>query len=145
MTQYVDQELAERVAHAMLARDQMSQWLRLTIEAIAPGSCRCRMLVRSEMVNGFGVSHGGVAFSFADSAFAFACNTHGRVTVSVDSAISYPAAVYPGDELTADACEESGSNRLSYCRVDVRNQHGVVVALFRGTAYKTSTLHFPDE
>ena len=103
------------------------------------------MTVRNEMVNGFGVSHGGVVFSFADSAFAFACNTHGSVTVAVDNSITYPAPIHPGDVLTAAAHEEAASSRLGYYRVDVRNQRDEVVALFRGTAYRTRTLHFPDE
>jgi acyl-CoA thioesterase len=97
------------------------------------------------MVNGFNVSHGGIAFSLADSAFAFACNTHGNVTVAVDNSITYPAAVHAGDVLTAVATEESASRRLGYYRVDVRNQRGEVVALFRGTAYRTSRPILPPE
>ncbi len=103
------------------------------------------MTVRPEMVNGFGVAHGGIVFSFADSAFAFACNTHGTVTVAVDNSITYPAAIHPGDVLTAEAQEEAASNRLGYYRVVVTNQAGAVVALFKGTAYRTSRPHFPDE
>ena len=91
------------------------------------------------------VAHGGIVFSFADSAFAFACNTHGNVTVAVDNTITYPAAIHPGDVLTAVAEEEASSNRLGYYKVTVTNQHGAVVALFKGTAYKTARPHFPDE
>lgn len=139
------QQLAERVLARMLEGDALSGWLGLEVQAIAPGRCTCRMVVRPEMVNGFGVSHGGIVFSFADSAFAFACNTHGRVTVAVDNSITYPAAIHPGDVLTAVAEEEAASNRLGYYRVVVRNQHGAIVASFRGTAYRTSKPHFPDE
>lgn len=103
------------------------------------------MTVRDEMVNGFGAAHGGIVFSLADSAFAFACNTHGTVTVAVDNTITYPAAIRPGDVLTADACEETHSNRLGYYRVVVTNQDGVVVAIFKGTAYRTARPHFPGE
>lgn len=139
------QALAERVTARMLAGDALSAWLGLEVLEIAPGRCTCRMTVRPEMVNGFGVSHGGIVFSFADSAFAFACNTHGRVTVAVDNSITYPAAIHPGDVLVAMAEEEAASNRLGYYRVVVRNQHGAIVASFRGTAYRTSKPHFPEE
>ena len=140
-----EQQAAERVVRRMFSADALSQWLGIEILEIAPRRCVCRMTVRAEMVNGFGVSHGGVVFSFADSAFAFACNTHGSVTVAVDNSITYPAPIHPGDVLTAAAHEEATSSRLGYYRVDVRNQRDEVVALFRGTAYRTPKLHFPDE
>jgi acyl-CoA thioesterase len=139
------QRLAERIAAAMMARDALSAWLGIEIVEIAPRRCVCRMTVREEMVNGFGVAHGGIAFSLADSAFAFACNTHGHVTVSIENSLTYPAAVHPGDVLTAVAVEEAASSRLGYYRVEVRNQHDVIVALFRGTAYRTSRAHFADQ
>ncbi len=139
------QQLAERIVQRMLATDALSRWLGLEVTEIAPRRATCRMTVRPEMVNGFGVAHGGIVFSFADSAFAFACNTHGTVTVAVDNSITYPAAIHPGDVLTAEAQEEAASNRLGYYRVVVTNQAGAVVALFKGTAYRTSRPHFPDE
>ncbi|HPV75061.1 MAG TPA: hydroxyphenylacetyl-CoA thioesterase PaaI [Gemmatimonadaceae bacterium] len=139
------QRLAERVVEGMMATDALSRWLGLEVVAVAPRHATCRMTVRPEMVNGFGVAHGGIVFSLADSAFACACNTHGTVTVAVDNTITYPAAIHPGDVLTAVADEEAGSNRLGYYRVVVTNQHDRVVALFKGTAYKTSRPHFPDE
>lgn len=139
------QRLAERVVERMLATDALSRWLGLEVVEVAPRRSTCRMTVRPEMVNGFGVAHGGIVFSLADSAFAFACNTHGMVTVAVDNAITYPAAIHPGDVLTAVAGEEAASNRLGYYRVVVTNQAGAVVALFKGTAYRTSRPHFPDE
>jgi acyl-CoA thioesterase len=138
------QRLAERVVERMLATDALSRWLGLEVVRVAPARATCRMTVRPEMVNGFGVAHGGIVFSFADSAFAFACNTHGAVTVAVDNTITYPTAIHPGDVLTAEAEEEAASRRLGYYRVTVTNQHGAVVALFKGTAYKTSRPHFPD-
>lgn len=138
-----EQRLAERVVAAMMRRDALSQWLGLEVVEVAPRRCICRMTVRDEMVNGFGVAHGGVAFSLADSAFAFACNTHGDITVSIENSITYPAPVHPGDVLTAVASEEASSNRLGYYRAEVRNQHDEVVALFRGTAYRTTRHHLP--
>lgn len=140
-----EQALAERVVARMMERDEMSRWLGLEVVEVAPRRVVCRMTVRPDMVNGFGVSHGGIVFSLADSAFAFACNTHGRVTVSIENAITYPAPVHPGDRLSAVAEEEGSSNRLGYFRVAVHNQEQVLVAMFRGTAYRTSRPHFPDE
>ncbi|MGQ0643657.1 MAG: hydroxyphenylacetyl-CoA thioesterase PaaI [Gemmatimonadaceae bacterium] len=136
------QLLAERVQQAMLARDAFSQWLGIEVLDIGPGTCTARMTVRGEMLNGFGVAHGGIVFSVADSAFAFACNTHGRVTVSIENSITYPVAIRQGDILTAVAREEAGSERLGYYRVDVTRQSDELVGLFRGTAYRTLKEHF---
>jgi acyl-CoA thioesterase len=141
----IAQRRAEQITHAMLATDALSRWLGLEVEEIAPRRCVCRMTVRDEMVNGFGVAHGGVVFSFADSAFAFACNTHGTITVAVDNSITFPRAIHPGDVLRAVAEEEAASNRLGYYNVEVRNQRDEIVALFRGTAYRTSRPHPNDD
>ena len=93
------------------------------------------------MVNGFGVAHGGIAYSFADSAMAFACNGTGRVTVALDTSMSYPAAVLVGDTLVAIAEEESATSRLAFYKVMVRKQDDTIVALFRGTVYRTQRMH----
>ena len=137
-----EQRLAERVVKAMLGRDAFSSWLGLELLEIRPRYAAVRMTVRPDMMNGFGVCHGGVTFGLADSAFAFAANTHGRVTVSIDNSISYPAAVQSGDVLTAVATEESAANRVAFYAVRVTNQHDSLVALFRGTVYKTTRGHF---
>lgn len=140
------QALAARLVAAMLAADAFSRWLGVELVALRPGGCTLRMTVRDEMLNGFGVCHGGIAFSLADSALAFASNTHGRVTMSVENSISYPASVGAGDTLTAVAEEESAGQRLAFYRVTVRNQDGATVALFRGTVYRTSrALLGPDD
>jgi len=141
MTDADAQRLAERVVDAMMARDAFSQWLGIEILEVAPQRSTCRLTVRSEMVNGFGVTHGGVAFSLADSAFAFACNSHGKVTVSIENSITYPAPIAVGDVLTATASEDAASGRLSYYSAEVRNQRNEVVGLFRGTAFKTERNH----
>jgi acyl-CoA thioesterase len=139
------QELAERVVQSMMDRDRFSQWLGLQIAEVRPNGSTLRMRVREEMVNGFGVCHGGVTFSFADSALAFASNTHGAVTVSIENSISYPAGIRVGDVLVADAVQESTTQRLAFFRVTVtRESDAKVVALFRGTVYKTRQDHFPN-
>lgn len=141
MTGEGDQVLAERVVKGMVARDAFSRWLGIEVLEVAPRRCTCRLTVRDDMVNGFGVAHGGIAFSLADSAFAFACNTGGSVTVSIENSVTYPAPVRVGDVLTAVAAEEATSTRLGYYRAEVTNQRGEVVALFRGTAFRTSRTH----
>lgn len=140
-----EQRLAEEVVQAMVARDEFSRWLGIQVVDIAPRRSTCRMTVRREMVNGFGVTHGGIAFALADSAFAFACNTGGQVTVSIENSVTYPAPVQVGDVLTAVAREDAASGRLGYYSAEVRNQHGVIVALFRGTAFRTTRSHFNEE
>src|SRR5262245_32026707 len=139
------QALAERVVAHMLEHDEFSRWLGLEVTYLAPNAATVRMTVRPEMVNGFGVCHGGIAFSLADSALAFASNTHGRLTVSIENSIRYPAPIMPGDVLTAAAIELSASRRLAYFDVTVRKGDGEVVGLFTGTVYRTSRDHFEDE
>src|SRR5215203_5338970 len=119
MTENAEQELAERVVAGMMAKDAFSQWLGIEVIGVRPRGVTVRMTVRDDMVNGFGVCHGGVSFALADSALAFASNTHGRVTVSIDNSISYPAAVAVGDVLLAAAVEEAASARVGYYRVTV--------------------------
>ena len=135
------QKLAERVVAGMMAKDEFSRWLGIEVIEVAPDASTVRMTIRPEMVNGFGVAHGGVTYSLADSALAFAANTHGSITVAIDNSISYPAAVNTGDVITAAAVLESTSRRLSFFRVTVTNQKGNIVGAFKGTVYKTEKVH----
>lgn len=143
MTSAVPYDAARARANVegMLARDAFSRWLGAELVALDANACTLRMTVRDDMVNGFGVSHGGIVFSLADSAMAFACNQGDAVTVATDNAVSYPAAVRPGDSLVAEARREQGAGRLEWYAATVRNQHDVVVAIFRGTVYRTRTSH----
>ena len=125
---------------AMLEHDAFSRWLGVEMVEYAPGSCTLRMRVRDDMVNGFQVAHGGIAYSLADSAMAFACNAGEHVTVAIDNSMSYPAAVNVGDELIAVAEQESATGRLAFYRVVIR-RGDEPVALFRGTVYRTKRLH----
>jgi len=133
--------LADRVVAGMLARDEFSRWLGLEVVELAPARCLCRMTVRDEMVNGFGVAHGAIAYALADSALAFAANTNGRITMSIENGISYPAPVLPGDTLTALCSEQSASYRIAFYLVRVTNQRDELVALLRGTVYRTGEEH----
>jgi acyl-CoA thioesterase len=133
-----------RVVDHMLANDAFTSWLGAEVVQVGIGLCTLRMTVRAEMVNGFGVAHGGIAYSFADSAMAFACNSAGRVTVALDTSMSYPAAVQVGDQLIAVAEEESATSRLAFYRVTVRRADDTIVGLFRGTVYRTQRMHDLD-
>ncbi len=139
-----EQALAERVVGHMMASDRFSQWLGISVVFVAPGRSTVQMTVRDDMVNGFGIGHGGITFSLADSALAFATNTGGNVSVALDCTISFPAAVRVGDVLTAVAEVESSSSKLSFCNITVRKQDDVIVGHFRGTVYHTQKPHFAE-
>jgi acyl-CoA thioesterase len=139
-----EQALAERVVAAMMAKDAFSRGMGMEVVEVRPHFASVRLVVGPEMLNGFGVCHGGVAFALADSALAFASNTHGRITVSIENSITYPKGIEEGDVLTAVAEEESATNRLAFFRVTVRRATDEIVALFRGTVYRTHQPFFPD-
>ena len=120
----------------MYAEDGFSQWLGIDVLNIEPGSCTLRMKVRKEMLNGFGVAHGGITFSLADSAFAFACNSHGRHAVSIHCTIEHTAPVFENDALIAMATEEQLGNSISNYSIKVTKNDGEPVAFFRGVAYR---------
>ncbi len=141
MTEIDPQQRAERVVAGMLRDDAYSRWLGVEVLEIAPGRAVVRMTIRPEMCNGFGVCHGGVSFGFADTAFAFACNTQGNLAVSIENGMTYPAAIRPGEVVTATATESARSNRILYYHVHVTKADGTVVGLFRGTAYRTEKPH----
>jgi acyl-CoA thioesterase len=143
-TESKEQRRAEVIVAGMMARDAYSRWLGAELVAIRPRACTLRMQVRADMLNGFGVSHGGVVFSLADSALAFAANTNGHVTVSVDNTISYPVSVELNDELIAVAEEETAGDRLGFYRVTVARQDGTCVALMHATVYRTQKKHHLD-
>jgi acyl-CoA thioesterase len=141
----IERQLAERVVTAMLARDAFSRLLGMEVVDVRPRGSTVRLTVREEMVNGFGVCHGGVAYALADSALACACNTHGQVTVAIENGISYPKRIVVGDVLTATAEQESAGKRLGFYRVRVQRADDEIVALFTGTVYDTGQPHFPDD
>ena len=139
-----DQAQADAVVAGMLARDDFSRWLGVELVTLRPGACTLRMTVRPDMLNGFGMAHGGIVYSLADSALAFASNTNGHVTVSVDNTISYPVPVQVDDDLIAVAEEETVGARLGFYRVMVARPDGTIVALLHATVYRTSQKHQTD-
>ena len=136
-----NRQAAERIVSGMTSRDGFSAWLGIEILEVGEEFCRLRMRVRADMLNGFGVCHGGVTYSLADSALAFASNGHGTVTMSIHNSISYAVPVNEGDTLVATATQESASNRIAFYKVDVRNQNDISVAHFHGTVYRTARPH----
>lgn len=137
--------LAEKVVDNMYNNDGFSLWLGIEILDVNAGSCRLRMKVRKEMLNGFAIAHGGITYSLADSAFAFACNSHGIKSVSVETSISHTLSLKEGDVLTAVARELHVSNKIGIYQVDISNQDDKTVALFKGTCYRTSQQWFDKE
>jgi len=129
---------AEDIVNAMMAEDRYSQWLGIRLLEVEKGSCILSMTVREEMCNGFGVCHGGILFSFADSALAFSCNGHGQKTMSIDASISHFSPVQVGDALLATSVEVSKKNKISVYSIDIQNQKEELVARFKGTVYHSS-------
>jgi acyl-CoA thioesterase len=130
------QALAEAAGAAMYARDRASQGLGMTLDEIRPGYARMSMPVREDMLNGHQSCHGGFIFSLADSAFAFACNSHNFTTVGAGCTIDYLAPGRLGDLLTAEAVEQALAGKTGVYDIQVRNQDGRTVALFRGKSHR---------
>ncbi|PAU95906.1 phenylacetic acid degradation protein PaaD [Aliifodinibius salipaludis] len=135
-------KLAEKVVQKMRTDDAFSRWLGIEVLDIKPGYTKLEMEVRDEMANGFNVSHGGIAFSLADSALAFASNSYGQVAVAMENNISFMKKVLPGDTLTAETEELSIGRRIGVYNISVINQKDEQVALFRGTVFRTQEYHF---
>lgn len=127
----------QEVIEIMTKRDEFSRWLGLEIDAIDTGYCKLHYTVKREMLNGFGNIHGGILFSAADSAFAFACNSHGIITVALDVSITFTAPAKEGDLLWVEAKELHLGNKTGLYDIRTTNVEGKLVAVFKGTAYRT--------
>jgi acyl-CoA thioesterase len=132
------QQLAEIAGKTMYERDPASQKLGMTLDEIRPGYARMSMRVREDMLNGHATCHGGYIFMLADSAFAFACNSHNFNTVGAGCSIDYLAPSREGDLLTAEAVEQALSGKTGVYDVVVTNQEGRKVALFRGKSHRVN-------
>ena len=134
----MNSESIHPIVKKMLATDAFTEWLGIEVLESEVGNCKLKMTVREEMCNGFGIIHGGITFSLADSALAFSANPHGRLSLALECSISYPKAVNVGDELTATSEEISLTNKTGIYDIKVHNQHQELVAIFKGTVYRTS-------
>lgn len=130
-------ELATKVVNHLMENDLFSQWLGIEVLEVSEGYSKIKMTVRKEMINGFGIVHGGVAFSLADSAFAFACNNRNTLSVALDTSINFIKPVHVDDVLTAEAKELHNGRSTGLYHITITNQHGHVVALFKGTCFRT--------
>ena len=129
---------ASAIVDKMYEDDLFSKWLGIDILEKEIGKSKLVMTIRQEMVNGFGVAHGGITYSLADSALAFASNSQGRESMSIETSISHTKPCHVGDVLTAEAVEESLSYKIAVYHISVKNQNNETVALFKGTVYRTS-------
>jgi phenylacetic acid degradation protein PaaD len=130
--------VARRSVDALYDGDRASQALGMKVEDCGPGTACVSMRVRADMVNGHGICHGGLVFALADSAFAFACNSHGDNTVAAGAAIEFLMPAREGDQLTAVAHERWRTGRSGIYEIEVRNQRGEAVALFRGRSHQVA-------
>ena len=131
-------KLAKDVVTHMMENDLFSQWLGIEGIEIREGYSKIKMTVRPEMINGFGIVHGGIAFSLSDSAFAFACNNRNVLSVALDTSINFTKPVHVGDVLIAEANELHNGKSTGLYHITVKNQNEHIVALFKGTCFRTN-------
>jgi acyl-CoA thioesterase len=134
---------AQRVVAHMIENDLFSQWLGISVLDIHDGYSKIQMTVRPEMINGLGTVHGGIAFSFADSAFAFACNNRNILSVALDTSINFIKTIFVGDVLTAEAKEIHNGRSTGLYQVTIKNQNNHTVAMFKGTCFRTEKMLIP--
>ena len=135
----------QKIVNKMFDQDAFSQWLGIEIIEVKDGYCKLKMTVRKEMLNGFQIAHGGIAYSLADSALAFASNSHGRKSLSVETSISHTVSVKGGDVLTVTTKELSLSDKIGVYLITIINQSNEEVAYFKGTVYRTSKEWLPND
>ncbi|MDO8999486.1 MAG: hotdog fold thioesterase [Bacteroidota bacterium] len=131
---------ANEIVNTMMAKDYFSQWLGITILEQKEGACKLSLIVRKDMLNGFGIAHGGITYSLADSALAFASNSKRKKSVSIETSISHIISLKENDELIADAFCETETEKLGHYKVNLflKNDPKKIVAIFKGMVYKTS-------
>lgn len=130
------------VAH-MMKNDLFSQWLGVELLDVKDGYSKIKMLIRKEMINGLGIVHGGITFSLADSAFAFACNNRNVLSVALDTSINFLKPVNVGDELTAEAVELHNGKSTGLYSISITNQKDMLVAVFKGNCFRTNKKLMP--
>lgn len=139
------EERARRSAEAMWADDAASRAMGMAIEAVGPGTATLAMTLRPDQLNGHGSAHGGVLFTLADSAFAFACNSYNEAAVAQEAQVTFLSPGRGGERLRAEAREAALAGRTGVYDVRVTGEDGRVVALFRGLARRVAGRHFEEE
>ena len=130
---------AVAIVNKMFEADAFSRWLGIKIIRVVAGEADLTMEIKPDMLNGFGIAHGGITYSFADSALAFASNAQGKKSLSIDTGIAHVLSLKSGDQILACAKCLSDGNKLGHYEVKISllNQPDKIVALFKGTIYKT--------
>lgn len=131
-------KFAQQVVNHLLEKDLFSKWLGIEVLEIKEGYSKIKIIIRNEMVNGFGIVHGGVTFSLADSAFAFACNNRNNLSVALDTSINFMKPAHVGDVLTAEAKEIHNGKSTGLYQIFITNQNDHLIALFKGTCFRTN-------
>tara|TARA_B110000467_G_C18055407_1_gene333399 strand:- start:42 stop:473 length:432 start_codon:yes stop_codon:yes gene_type:complete len=137
-------ELSKKVIEKMMSGDAFSQWLGIELLESAPGFCKIQLKVREEMTNGFNIAHGGISYSLADSCLAFAANSYGTQSVSIETSISHTKKVESGDLLIATSNELNKSKKTALYSITISNQDNIEIAHFKGTVYRTGKEWFPE-
>lgn len=128
----------KEIVNVMMAKDYFSQWLGIEVLEITEGNCKLKMQIKKDMLNGFGIAHGGITYSFADSALAFASNSYGQKAVSIETSISHLISLVENDIILAEVVQQSNSNKIAIYTIDIIQANTLKkVALFKGTVYKT--------
>ena len=126
----------KEIVNKMLQNDFFSHWLGINVESIEEGTCKLSMTIRKEMLNGFAIAHGGITYSLADSALAFASNSHGRQSVSIDTSINHFETLKEGDKIMAVAKQEALKNKFGFYTIEVKKEN-TIVAIFKGTVFRS--------
>ena len=138
-------DLAKKVVDKMINEDAFSQWLGIEVLETSTGFCKLKMKVRKEMTNGFDIAHGGIAYSIADSCLAFAANSDGVQSVSIETSISHTKKVMSGDTLLAHAEEINKGGKTALYYITITNQDNIEIAHFKGTVFRTAKEWFPNK
>ena len=130
----------QKIINKMMEKDYFSQWLGIIVMSSDNGSCKLSLTIRKDMLNGFGIAHGGITYSLADSALAFASNASGRKCVSIETSISHVKSLTEGEEIIAEATCETQTEKLGHYSIKIyrKTDPETIVALFKGLVYKTS-------
>ncbi|HEY5463081.1 MAG TPA: hydroxyphenylacetyl-CoA thioesterase PaaI [Hanamia sp.] len=130
-------QVAKEVVTHLMEKDPFSKWLGIEVLNIKEGYSKIKMTIRNEMLNGFGIVHGGITFSLADSAFAFACNNRNNLSLALDTSINFIKPAHVGDVLTAEAKEIHNGKSTGLYQISITNQNDHLIALFKGTCFRT--------
>ena len=138
-------KLASKIVNKMMSNDSFSKWLGIEIIELSEGFCKLQMKIRDDMTNGFKIAHGGITYSLADSALAFASNSNGFQSLTIESSINYFKKVNSGDILSAITNEINKTEKIAKYSIVVSNQNNEKIASFNGKVHRTKKQWFPED